>query len=181
MLVSDERVAFERLFRTNHPAVYRFVVRRVEEAAVQDVVAETFLVAWRRHDEITGDPLPWLLGVARRLCANHLRGRDRRAALGERLAAQPYHPPASRLSSEEGELKRALEGLGEADREALLLVAWDGLSNREAAIVVGCGTAAFAVRLHRARRRLARALTREGEDRTADSTGAEGVAASDVL
>jgi RNA polymerase sigma-70 factor, ECF subfamily len=180
MVVRDERLAFEGLFRANHAAVYRFVVRRVEEAAVQDVVAEVFLVAWRRHEEIAGDPLPWLLGVARRVCANHLRGRERRVALGERLAAQAYGPPSSGAPPDDGELKRALTSLGDADREALLLVAWDGLSNREAAKVVGCRTATFAVRLHRARGRLARALEGERGDRTANSTGTEGMATSDV-
>jgi len=180
MVVSDERLVFEGLFRANHAAVYRYVVRRVEEAAVQDVVAETFLVAWRRHEEIAGDPLPWLLGIARRACANHLRGRERRVALGERLAAQPCPARSSWGSREHGELKRALAALGDADREALLLVAWDGLSNREAAKVVGCATATFAVRLHRARGRLAGALERERGDRTAGSTPAEGMATSDV-
>lgn len=179
MVVRDEHVAFEGLFRANHAAVYRFVVRRVEEAAVQDVVAETFLVAWRRHEEIAGDPLPWLLGVARRVCANHLRGRERRGALGERLAVQPSPPPSSDVSPDGG-LKRALACLGEADREALLLVAWDGLSNREAAKVVGCRKATFAVRLHRARARLARALERERGDRISKSTDTGGMATSDV-
>jgi RNA polymerase sigma-70 factor (ECF subfamily) len=58
MDVSDKPIAFERMFRAHHPAVYRYVMRRVEEPAVEDLVAETFLVAWRRQDEISGDPLP---------------------------------------------------------------------------------------------------------------------------
>lgn len=178
--MSEDRLAFERLFRAHHLAVYRYVMRRVEEPAVEDVVADTFLVAWRRQDEITGDPLPWLLGVARRICANHLRGRDRRAAPGELLAAQPNTPPTPGASTVDVGLKRALADLGEADREVLLLVAWDELGNREAAKVVGCSTAAFAVRLHRARRRLARALEIERGDRPANSSGTEGMAASDV-
>jgi RNA polymerase sigma-70 factor (ECF subfamily) len=180
MVVRDERLAFEALFRANHAAVHRYAMRRVEEAAVQDVVAETFLVAWRRHAEIADDPLPWLLGVARRVCANHLRGRQRRVALGERLAAQPYRPPSSGALSEDGELKLALSSLGEFDREALLLVAWDGLSNRDAAKVVGCSKATFAVRLHRARGRLARALESQDGNRPANRAGVEGMATSDV-
>jgi RNA polymerase sigma-70 factor, ECF subfamily len=180
MVVSEQRLPFERLFRAHHMAVYRYVMRRVEEPAVEDVVAETFLVAWRRQDEIRGDPLPWLLGVARRVCANHLRGRNRRVALGERLAAQPHGPPTPGASAQDHGLKRALASLGDADREALLLVAWDELSNREAAKVVGCSAATLAVRLHRARRRLAHALETEDGDRTATSAGAEGMATSDV-
>jgi DNA-directed RNA polymerase specialized sigma24 family protein len=87
--MSDQRAAIDAAFRAHHAAVYRYVLRRVERSAVEDIVGETFLVAWRRHEQLAGDPLPWLLGIARRVCANHLRARSRRAALGARLAAQP--------------------------------------------------------------------------------------------
>lgn len=163
MDVSDSRIVFERMFRAHHAAVHRYVMRRVEEPAVADLVAETFLVAWRRRGEIAGDPLPWLLGVARRVCANHLRSRQRRAALNERLAAQPAPATEPEIvpACQDRGLRQALAGLSERDREALLLVAWDGLRNREAAKVVGCSPPAFAVRLHRARARLAAALQSE--------------------
>lgn len=151
-------MAYERMFRARHAAVYRYVLRRIEEAAVDDVVGETFLVAWRRYDEIAGDPLPWLLGIARRLCANHLRGRARRSALGARLQAEPHPSVESDADAGGTAILLALASLREGDREALLLIAWDGLSNPQAAKVLGCGVGAFAVRLHRARRRLARAL-----------------------
>ena len=177
--MEERQSAFEALFRAHHAAVYRYVVRRVEQTAVQDVVADTFLVAWRRHDEIVGDPLPWLLGVARRVSANHLRARARRAALDERLTAHSALPPASGIATQDGALRRALTSLGEADCEALLLVAWDELSNHDAAKVVGCSTTAFAVRLHRARRRLRQALESQSEDSPANS-GVEGIATSDV-
>jgi RNA polymerase sigma factor (sigma-70 family) len=178
MDVSDSRIAFERMFRAHHAAVHRYLVRRVEEPAVADLVAETFLIAWRRQDEIAGDPLPWLLGVARRVCANHLRARQRRAALGERLAAQPQWPETEIAPAcEDRGLREALAGLSDRDREALLLVAWDGLGNREAARVMGCSAATFAVRLHRARARLAAALRTEPGPKVNHS---EGVATSDV-
>jgi RNA polymerase sigma factor (sigma-70 family) len=151
-------MAYERMFRARHAAVYRYVLRRVEEPAVEDVVAETFLVAWRRYDEIAGDPLPWLLGIARRLCANHLRGRARRSALGARLRDEPDPSVESDADVADAAILFALASLREGDREALLLIAWDGLSNPQAAKVLGCGVGAFAVRLHRARRRLAREL-----------------------
>jgi RNA polymerase sigma-70 factor (ECF subfamily) len=176
----EDRPAFECLFRTHYRAVYRYVLRRVEEDAAQDVVAETFLVAWRRHEEISGDPLPWLLGVARRLCANHLRGRHRRAALDDRLAAEPEPEAPAATAIADGQLGRALGRLRPADREALLLVAWDGLSNRDAARALGCSAPAFAVRLHRARGRLARLLGEEPTDHAFTGTGVEGMATSDV-
>lgn len=156
-----DSTAFEEMFRACHVAVHRFALRRVGDAAVDDVVAETFTIAWRRQGEIVGDPLPWLLGVARRVCANHLRASGRRAALGRRLSDQP--PPFSdEVAISDGRLRAALAALGDRDREALLLIAWDELSNSDAARVVGCSPSAFAVRLHRARKRLAHALNDQG-------------------
>jgi RNA polymerase sigma-70 factor (ECF subfamily) len=177
--MSEAQAEFERLFREHYAAVHRYAARRVESAAVQDVVAETFLTAWRRFDQVEGDPLPWLLGVARRVCANHLRGRDRRAALRERLVAEP--PPGQPTDATvDRELLTALASLREEDREALLLVAWDRLSNPEAARVVGCGTGTFAVRLHRARRRLARALKSQMTNESSTNDAQEGVVIHDV-
>jgi RNA polymerase sigma factor (sigma-70 family) len=121
------------------------------------------------------ETLTWLLGVARRVCANHLRSRGRSSALGERLATERTSnavslPPA--LTSEEHEpggtieerLDSALRSLRADDRELLTMVAWDGLENREAARLLGCSPRTFAVRLHRARRRLAGALAAQQED-----------------
>lgn len=155
----DER--FEVLFRENYPAVRAYALRRAPRDVAQDVAAETFLVAWRRLDDVPGDALPWLYGVARRVLANTRRSADRSAALERRLAAEPA--PAGRADPEEsageGEVVRsALARLSERDREALMLVAWHGLSGARAARAAGCTRAAFAVRLHRARSRLAAQL-----------------------
>lgn len=69
-------------------------------------------------------------------------------------------------------MRRAFGRLSGDDREALALVAWDGLTPAKAARSLGCSPVAFRVRLHRARRRLARALQheREGEARRVDLT-----------
>ncbi|MGD0197608.1 MAG: sigma-70 family RNA polymerase sigma factor [Solirubrobacteraceae bacterium] len=132
----------------------RYAARRVAGEAAQDVVSETFLVAWRRFGELDGAPLPWLLGIARRVAANQRRAGARRDALVQRLGPAPVSEPRV----EDERLAVALAALGERDREALLLVVWDGLDHREAALVLGCSTGAFTVRLHRARQRLAREL-----------------------
>ena len=161
--VSTSEAEFERLFREHHDAVHRYVARRLAADAVQDIVSETFLTAWRRHGELKGDPLPWLLGVARRVTANHLRGDARRGALHSRLSTED-HANAPRDPEPESELTLALSTLPERDREALMLIAWDGLDHRVAASVMGCSTTAFAVRIHRARRRLQRALNTEREE-----------------
>lgn len=118
-------------------------------------MSETFLVAWRRLDAVPEDGLPWLLGVARRVLANQRRGEGRHAALIDRLAstmprARVVEPAEDAL----GPLGDALASLPAAEREALLLVAWEELEPRRAARVVGCSPAAFRARLYRARRRL---------------------------
>ena len=153
---------FEEMFRENYAAVRAYALRRAPRDVVQDVVAETFLVAWRRLDEVPGDPLPWLYGVARRVLANQLRSMHRRAALERRLAVSP--PTAAPLDPGESVgdaeiVRAALARLSDRDREALLLSGWDGLFGARAARAAGCSRAAFAVRLHRARGRLAAQLS----------------------
>jgi len=158
--VSDVPHPFEAVFNGYYGAVHRYAARRVAPEAVQDVVAETFLVAWRRYGELRGEPLPWLLGIARRVAANQLRAGARREALHARLRTEQRVVPDGGLPERDSQLATALATLGDRDRdrEALMLVAWDGLEHRDAARVMGCTTGAFAVRVHRARRKLARAL-----------------------
>jgi len=148
---------FERLFDGCHDAVLRYAARRVPAETVQDVVSETFLIAWRRYGDLDGEPLPWLLGIARRVAANQRRAAGRRDALVERLSVHG-HGAQEPSAGGDRRLAAALATLGERDRQALLLVAWDGLGHRDAATVMGCSTGALTVRMHRARRRLAKAL-----------------------
>jgi RNA polymerase sigma-70 factor, ECF subfamily len=149
---------FEEMFRENYAAVRGYALRRTSPEAAQDAVAETFLVAWRRFDDMPDDSLPWLFGVARRVLANQRRSSARGDALERKLAATtpPEHLEESVTESEV--VRAALARLSERDREALMLVAWHGLSGKRAARVAGCTRAAFDVRLHRARRRLAAQL-----------------------
>ena len=155
--------AFDTLWRDHAPAVLRYARRRVSPDDVEDVLAETFVVAWRRLDDVPALPLPWLLGVARRAAANTQRSRRRREALHERVAAQPAArataDPRDDVSPDaSARTAAALAALRERDRELLTLIAWDGLEPEEAALALGCSRNALAVRLHRARRRFAAAL-----------------------
>ena len=153
---SDPVRTFDALFTAYHSDVLDYIIRRAPLASAEDVLAETFLVAWRRADRVPEDPLPWLLGVARRVMANQRRGRFRRSALASRLRGSlpgsmaPWEPP----SAISAELAAALASLSEREREALLLTAWDGLDPDRAASAAGCTPAAFRVRLHRARKRV---------------------------
>ncbi|MGN6378992.1 MAG: RNA polymerase sigma factor [Gaiellales bacterium] len=154
----------EELFRRHHRAVAAYARRRVPGDTADDVVASTFLVAWRRLDDVPADSLPWLLAVARNVIATQQRGSRRRGALRLRLEHSDT-AAASPSPGEEpaGHLAAALARLPANDREAITLIAWDGLQPAEAATVMGQSAAAFRVRLHRAKRRLRRELDRGGQ------------------
>lgn len=149
--MSSESERFERMVRQHHDAVLAYAMRRVAPDDAKDVVADTFLVAWRRFADAPDDHgLPWLYAIARRTLANHRRGARRREALTERLSAST---PV--VCEGDQPLRQALAMLSDRDREALLLVAWEGLTAQEACRVMGCRPATFRMRLHRARGRLA--------------------------
>jgi RNA polymerase sigma-70 factor (ECF subfamily) len=143
--------------------ILAYALRRTsdpEDAA--DLVAETFLVAWRRLEDVPPDSQArlWLYGVARRTRANQRRGERRRERLGERLRAdlapalaEPSEPPGP-------DALAALGRLGPEDREVLRLSAWEELLPSEVAAVLGISAVAARSRLHRARRRLRRELER---------------------
>ncbi|GAA2660409.1 MULTISPECIES: RNA polymerase sigma factor [Actinosynnema] len=153
---------FRALHRECYPDLLRFVERRVVGGEAEDVVASAFLVAWRRLDEVPSDARPWLFGVARRAMANHRRGVLRRRALDVRVAVVG-ESGGEQVDFAGGavalvDLERAWRGLSAADREVLALVAFDGLSGEQAAVVLGCRRTTFAMRLKRARERLASAV-----------------------
>jgi RNA polymerase sigma factor (sigma-70 family) len=158
---------FNRLYREQGRAVLAYALRRVgDPEAAADVVAETFLVAWRRLDQVPIDEggKLWLYAVARRVIANLHRAERRRTRLGRRLAESLRTELATRPTpgGEATEVLRAMGELGEEDRELLLLVAWEELSPGQAAEVLGISSLAARSRLHRARRRL-RTLVADGE------------------
>jgi RNA polymerase sigma-70 factor (ECF subfamily) len=158
---------FERCFRDNYAAVLAFAIRRLaDRATAEDAVSETFAVAWRRRDLVPDVPLPWLYAIALRVIANQRRSLQRRHRLGERLAHEPgvdveRRDPADALHHRDA-VSDGLRKLDEPEREVLRLIAWEGLGTRDAARVLGCSPGAFRVRLHRARRKLAKHLEAAG-------------------
>lgn len=153
------RRRLERLFSEHAAAVRAYALRRTPSAAVDDVVSDVFVVAWRRLEDVPDDVLPWLLGCARRIVANQRRARRRQTALFERLGRERV-ATADMPPNGDSALGEALMTLSDSDREVLMLVAWEGLDPTRAAAAMGCSPRAFAMRLHRARRRLATALGR---------------------
>jgi RNA polymerase sigma-70 factor (ECF subfamily) len=162
---------FDRLYRAQAPQLLAYVARRVPADGVADVVADTFAVAWRRLSRVPADdPLPWLLGVARRVIANQHRSRRRREALVQRLAGQPpFEPDQASAGLLLTEVVAALRELPERDREALRLAAWEGLTARQAGQVLGCSATAYRLRLHRARRKLAARLNGSADSQQRES------------
>lgn len=144
---------FEQIYAEHRDAVRAYVRRRAPEDLVDDVVEDVFLVCLRRIEDVPAEPLPWLYGVARKTLANERRRRERTA---------PGEPPAVARDPEplgDSALAAAFAELSERDREVLRLVAWEGLSLREAAVVLGCSAVACRVRYHRAKSRLASRLS----------------------
>lgn len=167
------RDRFERCFRDHHAQVLAFSLRRVSgREAAEDAVADTFAVAWRRRDRIPDPALPWLYAIAGHVIANHHRSTARRRDLGLRLAHEsggeaPGADPAESLGRRDA-FSAAFAQLAEPEREVLRLVAWEGLDTRDAARVFGCSPGAFRVRLHRARRKLAKQLEASGQQSRED-------------
>lgn len=159
--LADRHALFRMLFEAHFERLLAYAVRRTDQLSdAEDVVAEAFVVAWRRLDDLPAadeERLPWLYGVARRVIGNHRRGAARRARLSDRLREQEIGP-SPRAGSPLPAVLDALARLREVDREILRLVAWEGLSHREVAATIGISENAAAIRLHRARGRLAEVM-----------------------
>ena len=155
--ISDLYVKYEQ-------QISAYAQRRATSADAHDVVAETFLVAWRRRDDIPAEPqtLPWLYGVSRNVIANQRRSNQSRTRLHDRLVREPADTasPAALIESADAfaEVSSAIRSLPEADAELLRLTAWEGLGPSEIAGTLGIEPTAARQRLFRARQRLSSEL-----------------------
>lgn len=156
----DEHTAFARVYSANYPLVLRYCYRRIGDMeSARELAQETFVVAWRRHRDAPESVLPWLYGIARRVLADHWRARRVRPVtvpMAESVDVVDDGDFAAVTLAQD--LRRAFAGLSESDREVLRLVTWEELDLSAAAQVLGCSKTAVAVRVFRARRRLARLL-----------------------
>ncbi|SJM63201.1 putative RNA polymerase ECF-subfamily sigma factor [Actinomycetales bacterium JB111] len=159
--VGEPVARFRSLFDDAYDDLTRFVRRRVTESHADDVVSETFLAAWRRLGDVPhllDDARAWLFGTARNVILTMDRGRVRQGRLALKVAEElnsapppgghgedPAHTVPSRA-----DVAGAFAALSDADAEVLSLVAWDGLTTKEAAGVLGITPTAFSVRLTRA-------------------------------
>ena len=159
---------FASLFDRHAPHIHRYLARRVGPQAADDLVAETFLVAFGKragYDPRFRDARPWLYGIATNLVGQHRREEVRQFRL--RLSAGPA--PVQNDDSERAvvnltaqsvraPLGEALGALAQADRDVLLLIAWEQLSYEEVARGLGIPVGTVRSRLHRARKKIRKAL-----------------------
>ena len=159
---------FASLFDRHAPHIHRYLARRVGPQAADDLVAETFLVAFRKragYDPRFRDARPWLYGIATNLVGQHRRQEVRQFRL--RLSAGPapiQNDDAERTvvnltaQSVRAALGEALTALAKPDRDVLLLIAWEQLSYDEVARALGIPVGTVRSRLHRARTKVRQAL-----------------------
>lgn len=158
--MSTRSERFEQLYEDHYGRVLGYALCRTGDPAdAHDVVAETFLVAWRRFDEVPEGERSrlWLYGTARRVLANQRRTRRRQDPLTDRMAAEGVSASSIQLEGTDdwSEIAAAFSRLGDGDRDILLLAGWEELDAGQIAEVLGCTRATARVRLHRARRRFA--------------------------
>jgi RNA polymerase sigma factor (sigma-70 family) len=157
----DRDARFTRLFEAHASRLHAYARRHAGRDGAEDLVADAFSVALRRLDEVpdgNGESLAWLIGTVRKLAANQRRrqqtqDRHWREAVRDAWHASHTASPEDAVAERERCLA-ALARLSDADREVLLLVAWEGLTAEQAATALGISRNAFGVRLHRARQRL---------------------------
>ncbi len=162
---SGAEARFEELYRSTAQDLLAFLTRRASDSEeATDILAEVYLIAWRRLDTVpaNGDARLWLFGVARNLLMKSNQQRLTHQALVRGITAelsQIARYPAGPADNELNDSVRAsLQQLPAKQREVLLLTAWEGLKPREIAKVTGSTANLVRVRLHHARRYLRREL-----------------------
>ncbi|TDP95140.1 RNA polymerase sigma factor [Labedaea rhizosphaerae] len=160
--------AFAAIFDRHAADVHHYLARRTGAERADDLVAETFVIAFRRRadfDTTHRSARPWLYGIATRLLSQHWRDTERRDRLHARsLPELPAESPDERAVNAaaaaylRGPVGRALRGLCAGDLDVLLLVAWEQLTYDEVAAALDLPVGTVRSRLHRARKQVRDAL-----------------------
>jgi len=168
----DGGSALTRLYDQHARDLHRYLARRSDPATADDLVAETFLIAWeqrRSYRPERASAKAWLYGIATNLVRRHARSRSRaRTAMardgGRAMIAEPPDALAAHRADASAQARRlagALAELRDEERDVLLLVAWAGLQPVEVAAALDVPVATIRTRLHRARTALRGCLTKE--------------------
>jgi len=159
-----DRERFRVLYERSYGPISSYVKRRVrhDDGSDADVVAEIFIVAWRRLHDVPTHPqeLPWLYGVARNLVANHVRKTQRSQALVSRLTVEEMviGDESVGMSNLELRVEQVMGQFSDLDREIFRLVHWENLSPDDIAVVVGITSKAVERRIARSRARVREAI-----------------------
>jgi RNA polymerase sigma-70 factor (ECF subfamily) len=162
-----EDAAFLDLYGRFHRHVYAYCRRRLPADVVDDAVAETFVLAWRKSDQIPqGDQaLLWLYGVAYRVLTHQWRSNFRRRRLAEKVAtfgeiAMSLPEEIVIAGHEQRQLLAALGALRPNEQEILRLAVWEELSQADMAIALGISVGAVRQRFYAAKKKLAEEYNR---------------------
>jgi RNA polymerase sigma-70 factor (ECF subfamily) len=155
--VDVTRVSVESILATDLTRdLLAYFLRRLDDREdAADCLSETLLALWRRRRALPGDKdsaRAWAFGAAKRVLANHRRGRIRHSTLADRLRVELSVAPIADAPA--FEVREALAALAEDDRELVTLIAWDGFGVAEAGALLGLKPDASRVRYYRARMRL---------------------------
>lgn len=147
---------FEEFYEETVDAVTSYVLRRCDPSDAQDVISESYVIAWRKHAHTAPNPIGFLLLTARRVLDRTRRGQASRDVVAERLSRLMSRsgPSAEDVALRRRDVAEALAAMADLDREALLLTVWDGFSSADAGLVLGLSAGAIRVRVHRARQHL---------------------------
>lgn len=170
--MTDSNARFVDLYEQFYRPIYAYCRRRTTAETVDDVVAETFLIAWRRIDLVPrgSDVLPWLYGVAYRVMGTRSRGSSRNRRLNQKLSSIGHETPTPPeevilVREQSRQVLAALELLKSTDREILLLAAWEELPQADIAVALSISVGAVRQRLYEAKKNLTKAYDRLGKKR----------------
>lgn len=180
MTAGDAR--FVRIYEAHYAAVYAYCRRRASPERVEDAVADTFLTAWRKIDDLPSEDqvLPWLYRVAYRVLGHQWRSSSRSNRLRQKLDAIDANPVTTQpeevivLREESRLVVEAAERLKTSDREILRLALWEELKQADIAVALGLSTDAVKKRLSRARQNLTREFNRLEKKRNQVPAAQEG-------
>ncbi|MCO5968507.1 RNA polymerase sigma factor [Actinoallomurus soli] len=169
----EDPESFGELFRRHAPRLHAYVKRRLGPTLADDVVSETFAVAFRRRERFDGraEVGAWLWGIASKLIARHHRQETRMYRAFARTGVDPAEDGVAESADDRmaaaalgPHLAKALATLSAQDRNALLLLAWGELSYAEIAATLDLPLGTVKAKIHRARKKLRKALPEAKND-----------------
>jgi RNA polymerase sigma-70 factor (ECF subfamily) len=176
----DDPPRFAAIYDRHAAVVFRFLVRRIGRDAAEELLGDTFRIAFERRtsfDPAWSNARPWLYGIATNLLAKHRRTEARRLRATARIAAQRDDDVVAEQVAAAVDAQMAWNGVAEAinhlpdgERDALLLYVWEELGYEDIAIALSVPVGTVRSRLNRGRRRLRELVATSGEHMSTQPT-----------